>query len=153
MDAAHKEMMAEIRAWRKEMKVGQETTEAHLECKEPTSEKESIAEHQEAPMEEAVVKPVGGLKKWHRGRNLAAECHGQPEERSQGNCGSRKKLAAACRGTTPCAGVAWRKGNSGKNRTTDNVERGAPKGREETVEGPGIQDWNKGRRHQTAAVS
>jgi hypothetical protein len=38
------------------------------------------------------------------------------------------------------AGVAWRKRNAvRKDRTRKQVERGAPKGQEETVEGPGMQ--------------
>jgi predicted ATP-binding protein involved in virulence len=36
MDAVHEEMMAQIRAWRKEMKAGQETTAGRVECKEPS---------------------------------------------------------------------------------------------------------------------
>jgi hypothetical protein len=45
--------------------------------KEPTSEEmESGAGHQEGPKEDAAVKPVGGLRKRHRDRNLAAERSG-----------------------------------------------------------------------------
>jgi hypothetical protein len=51
----------------------QETMEAHLECEEQTSvTMESEEKHQEAPKEDAVVKPVKGQKKRHRGREPAA---------------------------------------------------------------------------------
>jgi hypothetical protein len=53
----------------KETMACQETTEACLECKEPASDKmEYEVEHQEAPEEDAIVKPVEGRKKRHRGR-------------------------------------------------------------------------------------
>jgi hypothetical protein len=58
MDAAYEEVLAEMRAWQKEMKAGQGKTETRLEGKEPTSENEPVVEHQEVHMEEATVKPV-----------------------------------------------------------------------------------------------
>jgi hypothetical protein len=81
----------------------QEITKAQLECKEPTSE------NMEVPKELAAVKPARGLRKWHRVRKLAAECHSEPEERTQGNCDSQKELAAACRRITHFAVVEHRK--------------------------------------------
>jgi hypothetical protein len=51
------------------------------------------------------------------------------------------------------AGVAWHKRNIvRKNQTTDQVEQGALKGWEETVEGPRIQKWNKEPRHTSRAA-
>jgi hypothetical protein len=126
--------LADMTGCRKERMTSQETTEARLECKEPTSEEtESAAERRELPKEHAAVKPVGGLRKRHRGRHLAAGRRGQSEERTRGNCVSRKKLAAACRGTTCHAGVARRRGNVRKNQTRDKVAGGTQKGR--TAEG------------------
>jgi hypothetical protein len=86
----------------------QETTEAHVGCKEPTSadmkacqemivcheltetdtEKiqpnprimQSIAEHQKVLKEDAVMKPVKGWKKQHRGQKLAVRRRGEPKE-------------------------------------------------------------------------
>jgi hypothetical protein len=58
---------------------------------------ESGMEHQEGPKEDAAVKLARGLRKQHRDWNLAAEHSGQPEERTQGNCGAHKKLATAGR--------------------------------------------------------
>jgi hypothetical protein len=68
------------------MKADQEETEASLDRKEPTSlETKSVAVHEEVPKEDASAKPVGGLRKLHRGRNLAAERRQKPKERTQGN--------------------------------------------------------------------
>jgi hypothetical protein len=44
---------------------------------------QSIGEHQEVSKEEAAVMLVGGLRKWHRDRNLAAGCHHKPKGRIQ----------------------------------------------------------------------
>jgi hypothetical protein len=95
------------------------------QCKEPTSEEmESGGKHQEGPKEDAAVKPVRGLREWHRARNLAAERSGQPEERTRGNFGARKELAAAGRKMTCCAGVQRRKGHFvTKHSTKDNVRQ------------------------------
>jgi hypothetical protein len=46
-------------------------------------ELESAVEHREVPKEHAIVKPVGGLTKQHRGRNLAAERCQKLKERTQ----------------------------------------------------------------------
>jgi hypothetical protein len=53
-------------------------------------------------------------------------------------------LAASCRRITHRAGAAWHKGNViRKNRPRDNAGGGAPKGQEESVEGPRMQNWKK----------
>lgn len=44
-------------------------------------------DHQELPKEDAVVKPVVGLRKWHRGQNPAAWLHREPKELTQGDGG------------------------------------------------------------------
>jgi hypothetical protein len=59
--------------------------------------KESEAEYEKVFTEQAAVKPVGGLRKRHRGLNLAAELPQIPKERSRGSCGSRKELTVAGR--------------------------------------------------------
>jgi hypothetical protein len=71
---------------------------------------QSGVEHQEVPKKHVTVKPVGELRKWHRGRYLATEHRGEPEERTWGNYGSRKKLATTGRRMTRHA--AWHKGCS-----------------------------------------
>jgi hypothetical protein len=58
---------------------------------------QSIAEHRVAPKEDAVVKQVKGRKKQHRGRKPAAGRRGKPKEITRGDCGSGRKLVAACR--------------------------------------------------------
>jgi hypothetical protein len=95
-----------------------------------SEELEILAEHRKVPKENAAVKPVGGLRKRHRSRHLALGCRGQPEERTRGNGGSRKKLAATDRRMARRAGVARLKGHVvRKNRTRDKGVRGARKGR------------------------
>jgi hypothetical protein len=65
---------------------------------ESQEEIESEVEREEDLKEEAAVKPVRALKKRHGDRNLAVRRRRTPKKRTQGNGGSRKKLAAACRG-------------------------------------------------------
>jgi hypothetical protein len=69
-------------------------TEA-TDLKANPEEMQSKAEHQDVPKEQVVVKPVGGLKKRHRGRNLVAERRWKPKERTRVNCEAWRKLAAA----------------------------------------------------------
>jgi hypothetical protein len=72
------EMKSIVNAWIQDMKDGrkkavvcQETTEARLECEEPTSvDMESESEQREFPKKNAMVKPVVGRRKWRRDRNL-----------------------------------------------------------------------------------
>jgi hypothetical protein len=53
--------------------------------------------------------PVRGPRKRRRIRNLAAERRQKRKERTRGNSGSRRNLAAACRKVSRRAKVAWRK--------------------------------------------
>jgi hypothetical protein len=101
----------------------QETTEANpemmepnpdMECKETTPE-DVEAVHREVPMEDAVVKLVRGRKKRHRGRHISAGRRRKPKELTRGDCGSRGKLAAACRKVSCHAAVAWRKRKLSRN--------------------------------------
>jgi hypothetical protein len=82
---------------------------------------QSIVEHRVFPKEKAVVKPVKGRKKRHRGRKPAAGRCGEAKELTRSDCGTGKKLAAACRKVSSCATVAWRKRNHlRKIRTQEN---------------------------------
>jgi hypothetical protein len=123
LDAHHEWMRASVNAWRKETTACQEVTEAYPEKMEANPEDmESVAECWVVPKEHATVNPVRGLRKWHRGRNLAAERRQKSIEWTQGNCGSWKKLAAAHRGMTHLTGVAPHKGHVfRKNQTRDKV--------------------------------
>jgi hypothetical protein len=89
----------------------QEATEANTEKTEPDmGMMQSVAEHQEAPKEDAVVKPGKGRKKRRMGRKPAAGRRGEPKELTRSECGSGKKLTA-CRKVSSCATVALRKRN------------------------------------------
>jgi hypothetical protein len=87
-------------------------------------EMQSESEHREVPKEYAAVKPVRGRKKRHRGRHLAAGRRGEPKELAQGDCGSRRKLAAACRKVSCRARVAWHRRNIVREYIRAKVERG-----------------------------
>jgi hypothetical protein len=69
-------MKANVNAW-------QEATEAYPDKVEAnTEEMKFVAEQEKAPKEDATVKPIGGLRKWHRGQNLSAEhCRKQQSNR------------------------------------------------------------------------
>jgi hypothetical protein len=123
-------MEANMNAWREEMKTDREARKPTVLEANP-EEIPSKAEHQEVPKEHAAVKPVGGMRKRRRGRNLAAERRQKPKEWTRVNCGIRRKLATACMKMTHCAKVArCNKGNVvGKNRTRDSVVRGTLKRR------------------------
>jgi hypothetical protein len=81
----------------------------------------SLVVAKEVPKEGAVVEPVKGRKKRHRGRKRREE----PKELTREICGSRKELADASRKMTRRAGVARREGNFVREYSTrENV---APK--------------------------
>jgi hypothetical protein len=94
--------------------------EAHQEERKPTSlvRKPEAAEQREVPVEDAVVKPVDGRKKRHRGKNQAAGRRGEPKKLIRGDCGSWMQLAAACSKVSCRATVAWRKRDIFKQNTT-----------------------------------
>jgi hypothetical protein len=71
--------------------------------------KPEMTPKQEAPVEDAVLKPVKGRKKRHRGQKQAAERCEEPNELTRGIFGSRRKLAAACRKVSRRATVARRR--------------------------------------------
>jgi hypothetical protein len=89
----------------------------------------SVAEHQEVPKEEAAMQTVTELKKQYRDQHLAIKRCGQPKNGSRATLGIWKKLAAACREMTHCAGVAWRKGRSHQGLEKDSVMQGTQDGR------------------------
>jgi hypothetical protein len=90
----------------------QVTAAACLESKELNPEDiESELEYREVPTEKAAVKSSRAMKKRHRGRHLAAGRPGEPKELTREYCGSRRKLAAACRKLFRRAAVARNKRN------------------------------------------
>jgi hypothetical protein len=86
-------------------------------------EMESEAEHREVSNEHAAVENGKAPSKRHRDWHLAAGCRRKPNELTQGDCGSRRKLATACRKVSCHARVAWGKGIAiRKNWTRTKVE-------------------------------
>jgi hypothetical protein len=95
---------------RKETMACQEMEEC-LEEEKPTSvdRKPEVAQQREVPVEDAVVKPVNGRKRRHRGKRQSAGRREEPKKLTRGDCGSRMKLATARRKVPRRATVAWRK--------------------------------------------
>jgi hypothetical protein len=106
--ASMEKRMTMLEAQQKRMMVSLGQTEANTEKIDPRM-MQSPEEHQDVPSEDVVVKPVKGLKMRRRGRKCTAGRRGEPKELNRGNCGSRRKLAAACRKVSRYATVAWRK--------------------------------------------
>jgi hypothetical protein len=113
--------LADMKDDRKET-VSCQVTAACLDSKELNPEDmESEVEHRDIPTEEAAVKSSGTVKKRYRGRHKAVGRRGEPKELTRGDCGSRRKLAAACRKMFYRAAVEWRKRNVfRKIRTQEN---------------------------------
>jgi hypothetical protein len=152
-------MMAKIDFWLDKM-------EACLKKTEATEEIETESEHQEVPKEEAALDTIGVMKERYRDRHLAVRRSGQPKKLTQGNGGSRKKLAAACRGMTRHAGVARRNGRGHTGLKVEQRRRKIAdhgqclKGnlektdvREETSGETGRHQWTKEPRLKKAATS
>jgi hypothetical protein len=101
---------------------------------------QSTEEHHEIPKGEAAVMPVGGPRKRRRVCNLAAERLQKMKDRTQGYCGSRRELAAACGKVSRCAKVARHKKRSHEGRRSNrDGERSRPRVREERSGGSGRQ--------------
>jgi hypothetical protein len=115
VETTHRERQEPTSADMKEFQettVCHEATEADMEKIVPDSGMmQSVAEHQEVPREDAAVVPVRGLRKQRRGRKQAAGRREESKKLNRGICGSREKLAAACRKVSRHAAVAWRKIN------------------------------------------
>jgi hypothetical protein len=101
-----------MRTWRRELKADRETTEVNPE------EMKSVALHEEVPKEEAAVVTFRALGDRYEDRHLVVGPRRQPKKRTQGNDGSRKKLATGRR-MTRRAGVAWRKGRGHTGPTVE----------------------------------
>jgi hypothetical protein len=89
-----------------------------------SAELEAVAVHRRVPVEDVILKPVGGRKKRHGGRHVAAGRRGEPKELTRGDCGSRRKLTAACRMVSRRARVAWDRRNIVREYIKAKVERG-----------------------------
>ncbi|PNF17739.1 hypothetical protein B7P43_G07066 [Cryptotermes secundus] len=139
-----KRMEVDRKTARKEIEAGRDeetmpckgNTVTSLEWEKPTSvdTKSEAAQQYKVPKEDAEMMPVGGPKKRHRNRKLAAERRGKPKERTQGKDGCRKKLAVTHKETT------WENCGSQKglvivrSRTTRRAEVARQKDRYRRVE-------------------
>jgi hypothetical protein len=105
IDASMKDVLARMKAMKAKLDSRSATLDAYHERMVAHLEK---MEATELKALHAAVKPVGGLRKRHRGQNLAAEHRHKLQD------GSQRKLATTRRPTTLHAKVAWHKGNVGK---------------------------------------
>jgi hypothetical protein len=91
-------------------------------------EMKSVMEHQGVPKEGAAVEMIGALKERYRDWHLSIGHRQQPKKRAQGDGGSWKKLAAACRQMTHHAIPASRRGHGRRCSSRVSVAREARKG-------------------------
>jgi hypothetical protein len=79
METQFASLAVKLDGWQKEMQADQEVSNT-TGLKASPEEMESESEHWEVPKKRAVVKPVGGLRKWYMGQKLAAGKCGEPKE-------------------------------------------------------------------------
>jgi hypothetical protein len=107
-----------IKSWREEPKTCLVQVEA-TDLEANPEEKETVAEQQEVPKEEAALKTVKTLMKRYGDRHLAVGRRRQLQKQNQGHGVLRKKMAAARGGMTRHAGVARSKGHGHKGPTVE----------------------------------
>jgi hypothetical protein len=140
MKATQRKMHANQKEVKQYMKTAQERTIAEMRTLRRDyglprnrglsgEETGSKAEQEKVPKEEAEVKPVRALKKRHGDRNLAVGRHGQPKQCTEGDGGSRKKLAAARRWMTCRASSAPRRDHGCQGPGKVDVVVGTRRGR------------------------
>jgi hypothetical protein len=114
-------------------KANQEKMEANTETSHKPREAESKTDFEEMDaidleespeelqyeVEHEVPKEGATLEEQYWGRHLAVRRCGLPRKQTHANGGSWKKLAAARRGMTQWAGVAWCKGCGHKGQTAE----------------------------------
>jgi hypothetical protein len=121
--AGQEHLMTTINAYHERNMAVLGKTEAK-DLKVNPEEIEPDSEHREVPQEVAAVKSSGTMKKRHRDRHLAAGRCGKPKELTRGDCGSRRKLAAACRKVSRRARASWHSRNTAREYIRAKVERG-----------------------------
>jgi hypothetical protein len=90
-----------------------------MEWKKPMlKEMESGVEHQDVPKEDAVVKPVRGRKKQHRGPTASCWATREAKETDPRRLWIRGMLVAACRKVSHHAAVTWHRRNVFRNIRT-----------------------------------
>jgi DNA polymerase III gamma/tau subunit len=126
MGTSHMEMVSEFKPEIEEETMASQEMEERLEKEEPTSvdRKPEVAQHRKVPVEDAVLKQVNGRKKRQRSKKQAAGRREEPKKLTRGDCGSRMKLAAACRKVSRHTTVTRRRRDAFKNeRTQDGCQR------------------------------
>jgi hypothetical protein len=112
--------LEETKSCQKATEVCLEKMEAYRERKEPTPlETAGVEADPEGSDEEAAVEKVGALKDLCGNRHLAVGRRRESKERTQGDGGSKKKFAAACRRMTRRVVLARRKGRGYKGPTVE----------------------------------
>jgi hypothetical protein len=108
MGATHEEMEIGREPKTKVKTMACQKMKSRLEEERPTSveTKPEVETQDEVPNVDAVVQPVKGRKRRYRGKRKAARLRGKPKELTRGDCGSRRKLTAACRKVSRRATVA-----------------------------------------------
>jgi hypothetical protein len=145
-----KKMMAMLDARHKSIMTSLGLTEAKTakNIEQDSGMMQSVEEHQEIPTEDVAVMPVRGLRKRRRNRKLTGRRRGEPKELIRGDCGSHRKLAAACRkNVSRHATVAWQKINLTRNiriqESRESPKEFAAAGMRKSPEGNnGIKGWS-----------
>jgi hypothetical protein len=123
MKACHKEIIAEMRAWRKEIKLHREVTDAYAgKMKANPEEVKSVWEHQCVRKYDVTIETIGAQEDRHL---VVGPCR-QTKKRTQGDGGSRQKLATARRRTTRHAVPARRKVGGNKGQRIEKRRRKGP---------------------------
>jgi hypothetical protein len=106
LDAHHERMTARIDSQIEKMEAAVNVFEERLNKMDATDleanrgKLEDVAEQQDIPKEDDMVKIIGTLEDRYGERHLAIGCSRQPKKQTQGDGGSWQKLAAAHRQMT-----------------------------------------------------
>jgi hypothetical protein len=112
----------------------------------------NVEENQEAHNEEAAVDTIRTQEDRYGDRHLAVGHRWQPKKWTQGGGGSQQKMTVASRGMTFHAIQALHKGHCCQGQGyTKYLER--TDGRQDMMEGLGMQQWHKEPRCNPAATS
>jgi hypothetical protein len=133
MDASGKaclgKMKADIETCQKQREAESKTDLEEMDATDVEAnpeEMKSLAEHLEVPKEGAAVETIGALEDRQGDRHLAVERRRLPKKRTQGDGGSRKKLAVACRQMSRRAVPAWRKQRDRNRPAVEETQRNEP---------------------------
>jgi hypothetical protein len=120
MEAFHEKRMAMLDAHQKRMIACLGEMDANTEKIDPKM-MQSAEEHQDVPNDDVTVMLVGEPRKRRRVRKSTAGRRREPTKLNRGNCGSWKKLAAACRKVSRHAAVVWGKRKPFRRTVTQEI--------------------------------